>query len=202
MALFPMEAGFTMSAVVSPLSLLQWYEITLELQTTKNSWGKTLQYYHLFRLSCLGLCCTCSREETPHYWTFFVFFIHRKAVPALEREYNFWMQNRSIVVEVDGKKHTLNRYNVQVGQPRSGSRVHLIKRISIQGLCHGCFCVLKTYTNVQIKTKYIWCPMQTWVLHWWFTSSRTHARRYVHFSMVQQYWVCCGGKGAIRSSHI
>ncbi|XP_031429612.1 trehalase [Clupea harengus] len=45
----------------------------------------------------------------------------RKAVPALEREYNFWMQNRSIIVEVDGKKHVVNYYNVQVGQPRPES---------------------------------------------------------------------------------
>lgn len=48
----------------------------------------------------------------------FAFLIHREAVPALEREYNFWMQNRSIIVEVEGAKHILNRYNVQVGQPR------------------------------------------------------------------------------------
>ncbi|XP_048120427.1 trehalase isoform X4 [Alosa alosa] len=45
----------------------------------------------------------------------------KKAVPALEREYNFWMQNRSIIVEVDGNKHILNHYNVQIGQPRPES---------------------------------------------------------------------------------
>lgn len=56
-----------------------------------------------------------------------------KALPALEREYNFWMQNRSIVVEVDGKKHTLNRYNVQVGEPRPESYtddLHLAEHMS------------------------------------------------------------------------
>ncbi|KAL2095709.1 hypothetical protein ACEWY4_007857 [Coilia grayii] len=42
----------------------------------------------------------------------------RKVLPALEKEYNFWMTNRSVIVEVNGRKHVLNHYNVQVGEPR------------------------------------------------------------------------------------
>ncbi|XP_012990982.2 trehalase isoform X2 [Esox lucius] len=45
----------------------------------------------------------------------------RTALPALEKEYLFWMQNRSVMVEVDGRKHVLNHYDVQVGQPRPES---------------------------------------------------------------------------------
>ncbi|XP_063061312.1 trehalase [Engraulis encrasicolus] len=42
----------------------------------------------------------------------------RKALPALEKEYNFWMTNRSVVVAVNGTNYTLNHYNVQVDGPR------------------------------------------------------------------------------------
>ncbi|CAB1349374.1 unnamed protein product [Coregonus sp. 'balchen'] len=42
----------------------------------------------------------------------------RTALPALEQEYLFWMQNRSVAVEVNGRKHVLNRFDVQVGLPR------------------------------------------------------------------------------------
>ncbi|GAA6099605.1 trehalase, partial [Tachysurus ichikawai] len=45
----------------------------------------------------------------------------RKALPLLENEYSFWMQNRSVVVEVNAVKHVMNRYYVQVGQPRPES---------------------------------------------------------------------------------
>ncbi|TNN01137.1 hypothetical protein fugu_010519 [Takifugu bimaculatus] len=45
----------------------------------------------------------------------------REALPALEREYGFWMQNRSVSLERNGKKHVLNRYNVQVNFPRPES---------------------------------------------------------------------------------
>ncbi|XP_045580895.1 trehalase isoform X2 [Salmo salar] len=43
------------------------------------------------------------------------------ALPALEKEYLFWMQNRSVAVEVNGIKHVLNRFDVQVGLPRPES---------------------------------------------------------------------------------
>ncbi|KAJ8368656.1 hypothetical protein SKAU_G00086840 [Synaphobranchus kaupii] len=43
------------------------------------------------------------------------------AMPILEREYRFWMQNRSVSVEKNGTLHVLNRYSVQVGQPRPES---------------------------------------------------------------------------------
>ncbi|KAL6479176.1 hypothetical protein MHYP_G00126090 [Metynnis hypsauchen] len=45
----------------------------------------------------------------------------RQALPTLEKEYSFWMENRSVAVEMDGAKHVLNRYDVQVGQPRPES---------------------------------------------------------------------------------
>ncbi|XP_066541744.1 trehalase [Hoplias malabaricus] len=48
----------------------------------------------------------------------------RQALPVLEKEYNFWMENRSIAVEIKGVKYVLNRYNVQVGQPRPESYTH------------------------------------------------------------------------------
>uniref|UniRef100_A0A4W5L8X2 Trehalase n=1 Tax=Hucho hucho TaxID=62062 RepID=A0A4W5L8X2_9TELE len=46
----------------------------------------------------------------------------RIALPALEQEYLFWMQNRSVAVEVNGSKHVLNRFDVQVGLPRYGTQ--------------------------------------------------------------------------------
>lgn len=45
----------------------------------------------------------------------------RTAVPALEREYQFWMQNRSVVLRVNGTEHVLNHFAVQVGLPRPES---------------------------------------------------------------------------------
>ncbi|XP_071352608.1 trehalase isoform X1 [Trachinotus anak] len=45
----------------------------------------------------------------------------RAALPALEQEYGFWMQNRSVAVKVNGKEHVLNRYHVPVGLPRPES---------------------------------------------------------------------------------
>lgn len=42
----------------------------------------------------------------------------RLALPALEQEYQFWMQNRSVTVTVNGTVHVLNRYHVQVDLPR------------------------------------------------------------------------------------
>ncbi|KAG9348389.1 hypothetical protein JZ751_002124 [Albula glossodonta] len=45
----------------------------------------------------------------------------RAALPTLEKEYNFWMQNRSVALSVNGTQHLLNRYSVQVGQPRPES---------------------------------------------------------------------------------
>ncbi|KAK5868966.1 hypothetical protein PBY51_009934 [Eleginops maclovinus] len=45
----------------------------------------------------------------------------RTALPALEQEYRFWMQNRSVGVKMNGAEHVLNRYHVQVGSPRPES---------------------------------------------------------------------------------
>ncbi|CAL9684359.1 unnamed protein product [Knipowitschia caucasica] len=45
----------------------------------------------------------------------------RAAVPRLDQEYRFWMQNRSASVSVNGSVHRLNRFDVQVGLPRPES---------------------------------------------------------------------------------
>uniref|UniRef100_A0A3Q0TFW8 Trehalase n=1 Tax=Amphilophus citrinellus TaxID=61819 RepID=A0A3Q0TFW8_AMPCI len=45
----------------------------------------------------------------------------RAALPVLEVEYRFWMQNRSVALEAKGKEHVLNRYYVEVGLPRPES---------------------------------------------------------------------------------
>ncbi|XP_013871324.1 trehalase [Austrofundulus limnaeus] len=45
----------------------------------------------------------------------------REALPVLEKEYQFWMQNRSVVVKVNGSDHILNRFHVQAGLPRPES---------------------------------------------------------------------------------
>ncbi|MEQ2158029.1 hypothetical protein GOODEAATRI_008008 [Goodea atripinnis] len=49
----------------------------------------------------------------------FLFLVSREALPVLEKEYQFWMQNRSVVVEVSGSEHVLNRYNVEADLPRA-----------------------------------------------------------------------------------
>ncbi|XP_069470509.1 trehalase [Ambystoma mexicanum] len=45
----------------------------------------------------------------------------RSNIHLLEKEYEFWMTNRSVEVEMNGRNYTLNRYNVQVGEPRPES---------------------------------------------------------------------------------
>uniref|UniRef100_A0A3B3SUQ1 Trehalase n=3 Tax=Paramormyrops kingsleyae TaxID=1676925 RepID=A0A3B3SUQ1_9TELE len=45
----------------------------------------------------------------------------RNALPVLEREYEFWMSNRSLDVATEGHLNILNRYAVPVGQPRPES---------------------------------------------------------------------------------
>ncbi|KAL4647709.1 trehalase [Arapaima gigas] len=45
----------------------------------------------------------------------------RTALPVLEKEYKFWMENRSVTVEVEGNRYVLNHYAVQVAQPRPES---------------------------------------------------------------------------------
>jgi alpha,alpha-trehalase len=47
--------------------------------------------------------------------------ILERALPLLEKEYEFWTQNRTVELEVDGKKHCLNRYAVTNNQPRPES---------------------------------------------------------------------------------
>ncbi|XP_055369817.1 trehalase isoform X2 [Betta splendens] len=45
----------------------------------------------------------------------------RDALPTLEKEYSFWMRNRSVAVQANGVEHVLNRYHVQVESPRPES---------------------------------------------------------------------------------
>ncbi|KAM9852851.1 trehalase [Aulostomus maculatus] len=45
----------------------------------------------------------------------------RAAVPALEQEYRFWVQNRSVTVNIGGAEYVLNRYHVEVDSPRPES---------------------------------------------------------------------------------
>ncbi|XP_030076429.1 trehalase [Microcaecilia unicolor] len=45
----------------------------------------------------------------------------RSNIHLLEQEYEFWMRNRSVIVSLGGRNYTLNRYHVQVGDPRPES---------------------------------------------------------------------------------
>ncbi|XP_043974378.1 trehalase isoform X2 [Gambusia affinis] len=45
----------------------------------------------------------------------------RAALPVLETEYRFWMQNRSVTVTVTGSEHVLNRFKVDADLPRPES---------------------------------------------------------------------------------
>uniref|UniRef100_A0A8C4SLI7 Trehalase n=1 Tax=Erpetoichthys calabaricus TaxID=27687 RepID=A0A8C4SLI7_ERPCA len=46
----------------------------------------------------------------------------RKALPVLEKEYTFWMTNRSVeVMDTTGTSHALNHYKVEAGGPRPES---------------------------------------------------------------------------------
>ena len=45
----------------------------------------------------------------------------KACLPILEKEHNFWMQNRSVVVERDGKSYSMYRYNARTTQPRPES---------------------------------------------------------------------------------
>ncbi|RVE65162.1 hypothetical protein OJAV_G00132760 [Oryzias javanicus] len=45
----------------------------------------------------------------------------RSALPVLKEEYEFWMQNRSVTLDVGGAEHRLNRFHVEAGLPRPES---------------------------------------------------------------------------------
>jgi alpha,alpha-trehalase len=47
--------------------------------------------------------------------------IIEKALPTLEKEHQFFMNNRTVEVEVDGETYTLNHYEVSNTQPRPES---------------------------------------------------------------------------------
>lgn len=56
--------------------------------------------------------------------------IVKEILPALEREYKFWMTNRTIPVEVDGKSYTLNIFKGGIGRPRPESYMEDINTAS------------------------------------------------------------------------
>ncbi|XP_026564811.1 LOW QUALITY PROTEIN: trehalase [Pseudonaja textilis] len=45
----------------------------------------------------------------------------RKHIHLLEAEYRFWQEHRAVNISVGGKQYSLNRYSVQVGEPRPES---------------------------------------------------------------------------------
>ncbi|KKA30799.1 hypothetical protein TD95_003669 [Thielaviopsis punctulata] len=47
--------------------------------------------------------------------------ILERALPLLEKEYNFWMTNRSVAIHLGNSTYTLNQYNVDNTQPRPES---------------------------------------------------------------------------------
>ncbi|XP_069080887.1 trehalase isoform X1 [Pleurodeles waltl] len=48
----------------------------------------------------------------------------QKNIHLLEKEYEFWVTNRSFEIEINRRNYTLNRYSVQVGEPRPESYTH------------------------------------------------------------------------------
>ena len=51
-------------------------------------------------------------------------------IAYMEQEFDYWMQNRTVSINVKGKNHKLARYNVEVDDPRPG--MHHFQ----QPLCH------------------------------------------------------------------
>ncbi|KAL2885391.1 Trehalase [Ceratocystis lukuohia] len=45
----------------------------------------------------------------------------KKALPLLEKEYNYWMDQRSVSIKIDDEDFVFNRYNVKNTQPRPES---------------------------------------------------------------------------------
>lgn len=48
-------------------------------------------------------------------------------IQYLEKEFQYWMANRTKVVRVNGKDHKLARYNVQVDDPRPGNVFYVFR---------------------------------------------------------------------------
>ena len=44
-------------------------------------------------------------------------------IEYLDKEFQFWMANRTITLNVGEKMHTLARYNVEVDDPRPGKYI-------------------------------------------------------------------------------
>ena len=44
----------------------------------------------------------------------------RESIAYMAQEFDYWMQNRTISINVKGKTHKLARYNVEVDDPRPG----------------------------------------------------------------------------------
>jgi hypothetical protein len=44
-------------------------------------------------------------------------------LPTMDKEFRYWMANRTTEVQVDGKKYLLAHYDVEVDGPRPGADV-------------------------------------------------------------------------------
>lgn len=128
-ASFPTVGAFTTSAAPSPRFWPWWRRATIRPPRTKSSSGdltvsrgsfaffshplivRTLKY----KRSDCSLQLTLRIENGAPLLSDVGF---RATLPALEREYQFWMQNRSVSLEKNGRKRVLNRYNAQVNSPR------------------------------------------------------------------------------------
>uniref|UniRef100_A0AAX7SZB2 Trehalase n=1 Tax=Astatotilapia calliptera TaxID=8154 RepID=A0AAX7SZB2_ASTCA len=81
----------------------------------------------------------------------------RAALPVLEVEYQFWMENRSVDLELNGKQHVLNRYYVEVGLPRPESYLDDLELA--EGLTDG-------------KKEQLWMDLKTGAESGWDFTSR------------------------------
>ena len=72
---------------------------------------------------------------------------------SMSKEFDFWMTNRIIDVEKDGKTYTLARYNVEVDLPRPGKQVLFTDRQKIAKM------KTRNFTHVKVLAKPIAAPL-------------------------------------------
>ena len=86
--------------LIFALLFLNWNGKKYDYETILDaSWGFEFQYY-----------LQATHDEK---------FIEEN-IEYLDKEFQFWMANRTITVNVGEKMHTLARYNVEVDDPRPG----------------------------------------------------------------------------------
>ncbi|KAL6115796.1 treh [Pungitius sinensis] len=89
----------------------------------------------------------------------------RAALPALELEYQFWMHNRSVSVNLNGSEHLMNRYHVQADLPRPESYTDDLE------LAEG-------LTNV--RKQQLWMDLKAGAESGWDFTSRWYTSGYDH----------------------